>query len=356
MSRRGLTFALAAFLLLVLGVLAAVLPVPYVVLVPGPVTDTLGSVGSGSDKQAVVAVHGAPHYSPSGHLYLTTVGVIPGNCDDEPTLLQALRAWLAEDQAVEPHQVLCPPNESADDVQQHNAQDMTQSQRAAITAALLELGKTPTSEQVIVKDVQSDVPAEKVLEPDDVVVAVNGEPVDDIDELRTLVSAKPIGTTLTVTVERDGKKHDVSVRTIDSNEPDHRPILGITPDLRATFDSPRVHIGIDPESVGGPSAGLAFTLAIIDKLTPGSLTGGRTVASTGTIDGIGTVGPIGGIQQKIYGALDADATVFLVPAGDCEDAKAVAPDSLTLVRVATLRAALDALEAIRNGSNDFPHC
>src|SRR3954466_4596133 len=113
MSRRGLTFTLAAFLLLVLGVLAVVLPVPYVVLVPGPVTDTLGTVGAGSDKKAVVAVHGGPKYDTSGHLYLTTVGVIPGNCDDHPTLLQALRAWLAEDQAVQPQQVLCPPNESA---------------------------------------------------------------------------------------------------------------------------------------------------------------------------------------------------------------------------------------------------
>src|SRR5436190_19855657 len=120
MSRRGLTFSLAAFLLLVLGVLAAVLPVPYVVLVPGPVTDTLGSVGTGSDKRTVVAVHGAPTYAPSGHLYLTTVGVIPGNCDDHPTLLQALKAWLKEDEAVQPHQVLCPPNESANDVQQQN--------------------------------------------------------------------------------------------------------------------------------------------------------------------------------------------------------------------------------------------
>lgn len=352
MSRRGLTFVLAAVLLAVLVVLTRFLPVPYVILVPGPATDTLGTVGA----TKVVTVHDAPTYKVSGHLYLTTVGVIPGDCDDQPTLFQALRAWLSKEQAVQPHQVVCPPNKSADTVQKQNEEDMTQSQRAAITAALLELGNKPTSEEVLVEEVQSGAPAARVLQPGDVLVAVNGEKVDDDTELRALVAAHPIGTTLTVTIERDGRQRDVSIKTIDSNEPTHRPILGITPDRRATFDKPRVEIGIDPSSVGGPSAGLAFSLGIVDRLTPGSLTGGKTVAGTGTIDGFGRVGPIGGIQQKIYGALDVGATVFLAPVGDCADAKEVAPASLTLVKVDTLHTALAALDAISKGSNDFPHC
>src|SRR3954447_18108566 len=106
MSRRGLTFVLAAVLTLVLGVLATLLPVPYVVLVPGPVTDTLGTVGGG---KPLVAVHGARTYDVAGHLYLTTVGVVPGDCDEHPTLLQALRAWLSQEKAVEPHLAICPP-------------------------------------------------------------------------------------------------------------------------------------------------------------------------------------------------------------------------------------------------------
>src|SRR4051794_8228628 len=171
MSRRGLTFGLAAVLLVVLGILAAVLPVPYVVLVPGPVTDTLGSVGSGSARQAVVQVHGAPSYGDSGHLYLTTVGVIPASCDEHPTLLQALRSWLAKDGAVQPQQVICPPNESPTAVRHQNEQAMTDSQRAAITAALLELGHKPTTEQVVIADVQNDAAA-KVLQPGDALVAV----------------------------------------------------------------------------------------------------------------------------------------------------------------------------------------
>jgi PDZ domain-containing protein len=353
MSRRGLTFVLAAFLTLVLGVLAAVLPVPYVVLVPGPVTDTLGTVDGG---RPLVSVQGTRTYDVGGHLYLTTVGVIPGDCDEQPTLLQALKAWFADDKAVQPHQVICPPGESPSQVQQHNEQDMSQSQRDAITAALLQLGFEPTHEEVVVGAVQSDVPAAEVLEAGDAILAVNGETVDGADELRDLVAAHPIGTTLTVTIERNGKQRDVSVRTVDSLDADHRPIMGITPDRVASFGKVRVTIGVNPEDVGGPSAGLAFSLGIVDRLTPGSLTGGRTVASTGTINGFGTVGPIGGIQQKIYGALDVGATVFLAPAGDCADAKQVAPDSLTLVKVDTLKTALDALSAIRSGSDDFPRC
>jgi PDZ domain-containing protein len=97
-------------------------------------------------------------------------------------------------------------------------------------------------------------------------------------------------------------------------------------------------------------------LGIIDKLTPGSLTGGRTVAGTGTINAFGIVGPIGGIQQKIAAAAKAGATVFLAPAGECADARAAAPKSMTVVKVDTLKTALSALKAIAAGSTAFAHC
>ena len=353
MSRRGLTFVVAGVATVVLAVLAAVLPVPYVVLVPGPVTDTLGTVpGSGTD---VVSVDRARSYPTGGHLYLTTVGVIPGSCDAHPTLLQALRAWFDDTEAVQPHQVICPPGESPADVQQQNEQDMTRSQQDAITAALLELGYEPASKQVIVGSVTAGAPAEKVLRAGDAILAVNGTEVSSADRLRSLIGAHPARSTLTLTIERGAKQRDVRVSTI-AEPATGRPIIGITPDLQATFKRPRVSIGIDPAQVGGPSAGLAFSLGIVDKLTPGSLTGGMTVAGTGTIDGFGHVGPIGGIQQKIAAAVRAGASVFLVPAGDCADAAGAAPSSLALVRVDTLKTALDALEAIRAKRSDYPHC
>jgi PDZ domain-containing protein len=359
MSRRGLTFFLAALLVAGLAVLANVLPVPYVVFVPGPLTDTLHDVnvvGGPNNGQLVpvVSVSGARTYPVSGHLFLTTVGVVPGDCSSHPTLYQALKAWWNKTQAVEPQQVYCQPGESSKDLERQNAQEMTDSQQDAITAALLHLGYKPTTEQITVGSTTPGLPADGVLEPGDVLVAVDGQKVTSAASLKQLVSAHPIGTAIDVTIERGAKRHVERLTTADDGA--GGAVIGVTPDLRATFTKPKVHIGISPDQVGGPSAGLAFTLGIIDKLTPGSLTGGRTIAGTGTIDGFGHVGEIGGIQQKIAGAVARGATVFLAPAGDCADAKAVAPKSLTLVRVDTLDTALAALQAITSGTGTFPRC
>jgi Lon-like protease len=357
MSRRRLTFGLAGSLLAILVVLAAFLPVPYVILVPGPVTDTLGTLPGAkpTTRIPVVSVSGSRTYPTGGHIYLTTVGVVPGTCGNHPTLLQTLRAWLDKTDAVEPRQVQCPPDESPADVQQANENDMSQSQQDAITAALLQLGYATTSRKLIVSDVSSDVPAAKVLRDGDAIVAIDGHPVHGLTPLRNQLAAHKPGDTVTLTIERGSQRKDVSIQTVAAAGT-NRTIVGFTPDLRATFKDVHVKIGVDPAEVGGPSAGLAFTLGIVDQLTPGELTGGKTVAVTGTIDGFGHVGPIGGIQQKIAGARDAGATVFLAPAGECDDARAVAPSSMTLVKVTTLKGALDALDAISSGTGSFPRC
>lgn len=363
MSRRGITLLTAAGLALIFGVLAFVLPVPYVILVPGPPTDTLGAVPGGTTM--VISVTGAQTYDGGGHLYLTTVGVFPGPCDRHPTLIRAMRAWFDSHQAVEPHQVICPPNQSSQSVKQENSNEMSQSQRDAMTAALLYLGYKPASLEVILASVSAAAPSSKVLQAGDVVVAVDGKPVHSPQDLRALVGATAIGGPITVTVRRGGKTM-VLHTTVTSDQTTHRPLLGVELDQNATFDRVKVTIGIDPDEVGGPSAGLMFTLGIIDRLTPGGLTGGKTIAGTGTIDGFGQVGPIGGIQQKIaaitgFGPHDKDtpivhASYFLAPASECADAKAAAPSSLTLVRVDTLATAVAALKAIKAGSTDFPHC
>jgi Lon-like protease len=353
MSRRGLTFALAAILLVVLVVLAAFLPVPYVVLLPGPVTDTLGNVPGTTTP--VVSVAGTRTYPTGGHLYLTTVGVIPADCSNHPTLWQAVHAWFDSTQAVEPLQVQCPPGQSPASVRQSNENDMSQSQRDAITAALLHLGYPTVTQQVTVAGVDSTAPAGKVLEDGDAVLAIDGTSVSGLGQVRAALAKHKPGDSVALTIDRGGKHRDVTVRTIAAPGTS-RTIIGFTPDLRATFNKVNVKIGIDPAQVGGPSAGLAFALSIVDELTPGDLTGGKTVAVTGTIDGFGTIGPIGGIQQKIAGAKKAGATVFLAPASECADAHSVAPSSMTLVKVTTLSGALDALAAIDAGTGSFPHC
>jgi PDZ domain-containing protein len=353
MSRRGLTLAVAGALIVILVAVGSVLPVPYVLLVPGPVTDTLGTVGQGSST-AVVSATGARTYPTSGHLFLTTVGVVPGSCSKHPTLWQALQAWWNRKDAVEPHQVICPPDESSQQVQQENENEMSQSQRAAVTAALTQLGYKPTKTTVLVKDVAPGSPAENVLNPGDVIRSINGTAVTSVASVHTLIQKAGVGGEVSMGISRNNRPRTVRMKTIDAGK--GRAVIGISLDVNSTFPKVNVKIGINPADVGGPSAGLAFTLGIVDKLTPGSLTGGHTVAVTGTIDGFGQVGPIGGIQQKIAGAVDNGATIFLAPAGDCADAKAVAPSSLTLVKVDTLKTALSALKTISDGGTDYPRC
>lgn len=355
MSRRGITLLTAGAIAIVLGVLAAILPVPYVVLVPGPPTDTLGNVGS----TPVISVTGRTTYSTGGHLYLTTVGVIPASCDHDPTLSQAIRAWFDSHEAVQPKQAICPPHQSSQQVQQQNADEMSQSQLDAQTAALLYLGIKPSSLQLTVGDVEAGTPAATVLQAGDALLAVDGTAVTGTVQLHSLIGAHPAGSTLHISIERGGHKQDVVVKSFAGND---GPLIGITLDQRAAFPSVHVRIGIDPNSVGGPSAGLMFTLGIIDKLTSGGITGGKTIAGTGTIDGFGTVGPIGGIQQKIAAATghgpspQVHASYFLAPRSECPDAKAAAPKGLVLVSVDTLRTAVEALKAIAAGSDNFPHC
>jgi len=162
------------------------------------------------------------------------------------------------------------------------------------------------------------------------------------------------GTSITVGINRAGVSKTVSVPTVKG--PTGKAEIGISVGTTSTFNGISVKIGIDPNVIGGPSAGTALALGIINKLTPGGLTGGRTIAGTGEIFRNGKVGPIGGIQQKIAAAVKAGATVFFAPASECGDAKAVAPASLQLIRVETLHGAVQALEAIKRGSTAYPHC
>jgi PDZ domain-containing protein len=359
MSRRAATLGAAGFLLVALFVVALVIRVPYIILLPGPVTDTLGNVPAadtvtGRTGGPVIQISGAPTHATDGHLYLTTVEELPGDCNANPTLWQAIKAWFSSTQTVEPRQVICPPGQTTKDVQQQNAQQMEQSQSDAVTAALFELGYRPTTQHVTVGSVGSGVPSSQVLENGDLLLAVNGTPVSTLTDVHQQVDKVPPGKPITLTIQRNGQTktvHTTTVRGANGNSE-----VGFTPDRTASFDGVKVHIGIDPDVIGGPSAGTALALGIIDKLTPGGLTGGRTIAGTGTVDGFGTVGPIGGIQQKIAAAAKAGASVFFAPASECSDAKAAAPKSLTLVKVQTLQGAVQALNTIKSGSTAFPHC
>lgn len=317
------------------------LRVPYVELVPGPVTNTLGKRADGTP---IITVNGRTTYPTDGHLDLTTVGV-RGSPTGQLTLAQAVVGWFDPHAAVLPQDVIYPPGESEQVVEQQNTREMVDSQQEAITAALNNL-KVPFTKQVVVGLVNKGDPADGRLLVGDVILTVDGKPVTDAKTLRTLIGRHTVGDKVEFGIRRAGVAQRVLVGTVPDETHPQRPIVGISTMIRP---DPGFTVNINLKDVGGPSAGLMFTLGIIDTLTPGQLNGGRHVAGTGTIDDTGKVGSIGGVAQKVVAARDKGATVFLTPAANCAAATKNRPRGLQLIRVGTLAQALDALGNLQAG-------
>ncbi|MCW2598349.1 MAG: hypothetical protein JWM02_178 [Frankiales bacterium] len=341
MSRRALTLLLASVLALGLALAGAVQTVPYVALTPGPAFNTLGSVGG----TPVLSISGHKTYPTSGALDLTTVSV-----KDQITLFEAIAGWLSPSEAVVPREVVFQPHQTQQQADQQNTQLMQLSQDDATSAALHQLG-VPSSTVLSVSTVQAGGPSDGKLKPGDVLTTVDGQPVTDAVSLRARVSKRTPGATVLIGYIRAGKAATVVLRTVASGAP-ARAIMGITPHEVSSFP---IKVNIQLKDVGGPSAGLMFALGIIERLGQDSLTGGKNIAGTGEITADGQVGPIGGIAQKMRGAKQQQATVFLAPADNCQEAKANKPPGLTLVKVSTLKGALAALATLRSGGTP-PSC
>lgn len=334
----------ATYSVLILGVLVMAgltVPVPFISISRGPTYDTLGEV----DGKPVVAIQHLPTFPAAGHLNMTTVSVTDGM-----TAMDALGRWLSPEYLVEPRSLAFPPGLSPEQIGERNERAFAESQTSAEGAALLYLN-LPT---VVV--VEALAPGESaargVLHPGDVIRSVNGVPVTTPDELTRILATTRPGQRLTLGVRHgDDPPRDIAI-VLGSAEGAPQGIIGIVPGARP---ADRDEISISLGDVGGPSAGLMFTLAIIDKLTPGALTSGRFVAGTGTITSTGLVGPIEGIRYKMLAAREAGATAFLVPARNCEVANANVPDGLQLAKVDTLQDAVTAVELLGTGGTP-PGC
>lgn len=340
---RGLTAVGATLAVLVV----AVLPSPYAIERPGPVYDTLGANGSGSSRAPLVDIPGRTTYPTSGRLDLLTVSVL-GAPGGGPSWLELTRAWLDPAQAVVPLEAVIPAGVSEQESERQSAAEMSGSQRSATAAALAQLGYRVDGD-VRIGSVGPGTAAAGVLRAGDLVRSFDGDALTDSCALQDAVLEHG-ARAATIVVERDGAARTLRVtpRAVDAGGGTVRPLLGVT--TTASFRFPfAVRLRID--DVGGPSAGMMFALAIVDKLTPGALTGGRHVAGTGTICGDGSVGPIGGIVQKMHAARAAGATLFLAPADNCDEVVGHVPDGLSVVPVETLSGALDVLKTVgRSGS------
>ncbi|PNW07721.1 ATP-dependent serine peptidase containing a PDZ domain protein [Microbacterium testaceum] len=325
------------------------LPSAYVIQQPGPVYNTLGTTASADGQQVplISVPEGDEKDSTStGQLDLLTVQV-SGNREHTPSWIELASAWFDRSRAVVPIDRIFPAGQSTEQRNTENAALMTDSQLEASAAALRELGYD-VPQQIAVGTIDDSGAAKDKLQQNDVLTSVDGTAVSSIDDVRAAVQ-KAAGRAVTVGYERDGTASTVQI-TPRQTEVDGQAqyLLGVG--LMMTFDLP-VDVKIQLNDVGGPSAGMMFALGIIDKMSPGDLTGGQHIAGTGTIDADGNVGPIGGIRQKLYGARDAGATWFLAPEANCNEVVGHVPDGIRVFSTSTLKQSLTVLETIRDGGD-----
>ena len=343
LSRRVRALIIASVLFIVLFALALLMPVPYIILSPGPTYNTLGT--DPASGQQIITIMGKTPATTTGHLNLTTVAFSGGRV----TAFRALAAWLNGDEIVVPRQVEYPPGQSDQQVNQQNTEDFLASQDSATEAALCEL-HYPQGFGVL--RVTPNGPSSGVLMPGDFIVSVDGKPAGSEKLLLGVLMQETPGKAVTVVVRRAGKDVDLAV-TLGKSKDRPGAILGISvaTGCLAPFS---VDLGLGNE-IGGPSAGLMFALGIIDKIGTVDLTGGRFIAGTGTIDPNGNVGAIGGIQLKMIAARHAGATVFLAPADNCSDVRGATPGGLKVVKVSTLHDAIQDLLRIQH-NQPVPSC
>ncbi|RSM58626.1 PDZ domain-containing protein [Kibdelosporangium aridum] len=338
-SRRGWTVLLSFLIVITLGLVGAFVPVPFVALGPGPTYDTLGAV----ENTQIVQVDGTQTYPTSGQLRMTTVSL-----KREVTLFSAFGLWVSGRYALAPREEYIKPGQTEDEVQQQNVKLFQDSQSDAEVAAMRFLNHPV---KVVVSEVTAGAPADRVIEPGDRLLRVNGKQIVQQEDVVAAVEPTKPGQTIEVVLQRNGQDRTVSV-TLGSAPDRQQGYMGIRGVDRADVPfKTTIHL----QDVGGPSAGLIFSLAIIDRLTPDDLAGGQPIAGTGEIDVKGNVGPIGGIGFKLVAAAEDGAKTFLVPAANCAEAKADPPAGLQLIKVDNLAGAVKALED-RKAGRPVPGC
>lgn len=351
-SQRG-WLALGLSFVILLGL--ALWPTSYVIQQPGPVFNTLGTVEIDDKEVPMITVDGAKTYETSGALDMLTVQAV-GNPEQRPNWFEITLAWLNPSKTVVPLEAVFPVGETTEQRDAENAALMVDSQQDAVAAALTTLGYDFPA-QLTVGQVADGAPADGELKVEDEIISVNDVPVTDLASLRGAIAANGTETPAAFGIVRDGVPMSISLIPAPATAADGTKtgVIGIA--TKMVYDFP-IDVTIQLDNVGGPSAGMMFALGIVDKLTEGELNGGADVAGTGTIDAAGAVGAIGGIRQKLFGAVDAGAEYFLAPETNCNEVVGHVPDGLRVFSVATLDDAVAVLDAIADESDldELPTC
>jgi Lon-like protease len=352
LGRGWIGWVIITILAIAIGVTAAQ-PTNLAIEQPGPVFDTLGTTTVDEEDVPVIDIPMETSYPTTGSLDMLTVQTI-GSPERPATVLQVVGAWLDKSQAIIPLDELYPPGQTGQQSEEIAQQQMLQSQQDAIAAALTVVGRDYT-QQISVVEASAGGASEGILQKDDVLQSMNNVPITSLEVLRDALAANGTDKPALIEILRDGKLQTVKVTpTIGTGEV-AGPVLGIQ--IMTTYQFP-FEVQIQLDRVGGPSAGQIFALAIIDKLTPGALTGGNIVAGTGTVDPDGMVGPIGGIQQKMFAAKGAGAKYFLAPESNCDEVTGHIPNGLQVFAVKTLGDSLAVLNTVSSGASTslLPTC
>lgn len=361
MNRRTQTLVVGAVPIVALATVLSLptMTVPYAAQGPGPVFDVLGDV----EGKSIISVSGdaADPGRSTGMLDMTTVAV-----RHNLTLPQVIGLWFDRDNDIVPIEVVFPPGQSQEEVEEENKAAFTESEANATSAALSHLGLPM---QVVVAYTVPDSPVDGQLHEDDVIVAVDGKAVDKPEQVKDIIAGHKPGDTVTLkikpaavdkqkaikdkaaedknTAEKSAEKAapkgdiDISVTLAENPHQKNTALLGVGMGAQAADNTT---VDYQLSGIGGPSAGLMMTLGVIDKLSPGDLTRGRHLAGTGTIDAAGNIGEIGGITHKISAARDEGAEMFFVPEGNCGEVATADKGDMKLVKVSALDDALAAID------------
>ncbi len=320
--------------------------VPYVAYAPGSAQEAEPLVNAPKGKSFASGPK-------DGSVLFLTVSVRT----KEPAL-QALVDWMNPDVEMVPYDDVYPKaGDRKKDVTENQAA-MTDSKVTAQQVAFEKLGLpvTVTGTGIIVTKVATDLPVDGKLQPGDVITQVDGQPTGTVDQLTTAIHPHRPGDRVELSVERKGKGPAEPVPVVLSKSPQTgQTIIGVNVATRGLhYDFP-FKVSIDSGEVIGPSGGLVFTLAIIDKLTPGSLTGGHKVAVTGEISSDGSVLPIGGVTQKLVAAERSGAEAMIVPSDDYAEAKARHSKTVTVYKADTIDQALAILKKLGGDTSAADH-
>jgi len=355
--RRGAA-AIVLGLMLLLGavvVLTMVVPVHWLGrVVPGAamIDDNPVALKPGSAREAAsrVSFDGAEVFEPEGEILFTTVSI-----DDDVTVFEWLRYERSDDVVFQPRELYF-GDRSTSENRERNLRLMQTSKDTAVLVALAHLGVDVADATGIgFAGVVAGGPADGILEVGDIIVAIDGEPVTDFDSLRAILDERRPGQESVITVEDSETLESRDVPLTFGAHPDglEGGFIGIESVGERLEQAPLpFDVTIESGTIGGPSAGLAFTLTILDLLTPGELTGGNDVAVTGTIDFNSSVGNVGGVAQKAAAARDEGAALFIVPEASEEAARSRAGD-MAVVGVANLDEALAALSELGGSTSEL---